>query len=464
MLLLVTVICLGSAVLLLPERGGADAEPSRVVPFAPSQITEISVELPGGTRQRLVRTAADRWEIELPGAETAAPVRWPASIDRVHGFLRILDRLRAMPAENSPSDAPTRWARIADADGKSVSIGLPAASLGGRSLIHVSEGPDGPGRPLLTSDELTRLLAGQALLNWLDTRAFAGLSGRVMDVAVASGGQAMRFTRTASGWRIVEPFETSAEDDLVEELVRGLQALPFTSPSPGGVGHEAPADPTVVTLTSEVRRPADEGRVEAETVTHALRTLAPPDAGGRVQAALESRSASDGEPTSGPLSVEVAGDRLMSLVRQPRFYLARRALHAAPGDLQGFVIAYPSGRQVRWTREAGGGWGSDAGPTRPADGAMLDALATLLTQTPAASAAWLGDSARPQQILATIDCLGLGGASLSWVQLGVGRPPEAGEDTKVHAVVTGGGVARYYEPEPTRPLVQWIHESDQTDR
>ena len=118
MLVLVTVICLGSAALLLPERGAADAEPARLVPFAPSEVVSVTVEPTGGAAQRLIRTDADRWVIELrAGADGAGGdvVRWPASIDRVHGFLRILDRLRATPAEPAEGQEPASWIRIESA-------------------------------------------------------------------------------------------------------------------------------------------------------------------------------------------------------------------------------------------------------------------------------------------------------------------------------------------------------------
>jgi hypothetical protein len=463
MLLLVTVICLGSALLLLPERDAASAEAVRVVPFAPAEITEVSVELPGGARQRLLRTEADRWSIELPSRDdTSPPVRWPASIDRVHGFLRIIDRLRAMPADESPADAPTRWVRVVGANDATISLGLPTTSLGGRAVVHVSEGSEGKPRPLLTSDELTRLLAGQALLNWLDARAFAGLDGRVTEVSISSAGNEMRLARAPGGWRVATPFDSPAEDALVEELLRNLQLLPFASPAaPAGPPRGKASDATVISLVSEVRRPGADGEVTGETFTHTLRTLAPTDAAGRIRAALESSApTAPGATTAGPLEVEIEAARLTSVVRQPQFYLARRTLDAAPGDIHAFVIAYPSGKQTRWSR-LDGSWRAGDDPASPADAAMLGELATLLTQTPAATAAWIGDEARSQtQILATIDCLGLGGASLGWVRLGVGRPPGAGEEVKVHAVITSAGVARYYPPTEQSDVVKWVHDSE----
>ncbi|HZW08613.1 MAG TPA: hypothetical protein VFF69_01800 [Phycisphaerales bacterium] len=462
LLVLVTIICLGSALLLLPERRVTALQPERLVQFAPSQVREVVVEPAGGPAQRLLRTGPDRWEIELPAQGEGAAVRWPAATERVHGFLRILDRLRAAPAE-APGAAPALWATIVAEGGERVAIGLPAAPLGGRAVVQA--GPDrASARPLVTTDELNRLLVGPGLSGWLDPRVFAGIEGQPVEVAVLSGGDEMRLVRSGGGWRIGSPFEAAAEASLVQELLVGLQALPFTA-ADASVAAERSGAPaaTSVRIVTEARRPAAGGEVVAEQATHELRTLGAPDAGGRIGATVEIlESAAEGSEATaaGPLHVELDASRLTALVRQPAFYLARRVLHGTAGDIHGFVFQYPSGAERRWDR-VGEGWAVAGAPVPPAGAAALDNLAALLTETPAPIAAWAGEAGAPgAEPVAEIACLGFGGAEIGRLALSVAPPPAAAADQRQHAVAITAGVARYYPPEAVVEILRWIVDSE----
>jgi hypothetical protein len=468
LLTLVTIICLGSAVLLLPQREGAAVEQVRLVPFQPSEVREVVVEPVDGPAQRLLRAGAEGWEIELPptreGEPTtgagAAPVRWPAATDRVHGFLRILDRLRGVPAPADAAAAPELRARISSDDGRTTTIGLPATPLGGRAVVHVEDGGGDP-RSLVTTDELNRLLGGPGLAGWLDSRVFAGVKGQPIEIAIASGGSEMRLSRAGGGWRLSAPFAAPAEAALVEELVRGLQMLPFiarTAPPSPDAADGLPA--TTITLLAEVRRPGTDGEIVSEQTAHSLRTLGAPDPGGAIAAKIEAArvapQASGTPPTAGPLTVEIDGARLTALVRQPEFYLSRRTLDATPGDIHAFAVAYPDGRDQRWER-AGQGWTAPGGPVPPAGAAALDGLAALFTEATAPVAAWVGEEDAPQTSeVAAIRCLGFGGAELTSVRLAVGPLPGPGADARQHAIVTTAGIARYYAPEAAVDALRWI--------
>lgn len=461
LLVLVTIICLGSALLFLPESGDAPAEPIALLPFPTAQVQEVVVEPASGGPQRLSRTAPDRWEIELPpaGAESGDdPVRWPASTERVHAFLRILDRLRATPTESDDAPEPAIRVRIRG-DDRTASIGLPATSLGGRSIVQFRESADSPARSLVTTDELTRLFAGPGLSGWVDARPFAGLEGRPQEIAVASAGSEMRLVRAGAGWRFTQPFEAPAEASLVEELLRNLQTLPFSVSAPSAPTPAQPNPHTRITVVAERRTPTASGDVATETATHTLSTAAAPDAAGRIAAIVTVAEQPPGESArtrAGPLAVDIDAQSLVSLVRRPSFYIARRAIAAAPGDIHAFVITYPSGAAIRFDR-AGQGWSEQGEPIPPAGGAALDGLASLLTEVTAPTASWVGsERVEGADPIATLACLGLGGAVIASMDVGLAALPAPAEDQRKHAVITGEGVARYYTPESTLEILRWL--------
>lgn len=454
-LTLVTIICAGLALLLLPERDATPQGAVPLVPFAPSEVRRVDVEQADGGVQRLTRTEPDRWEIEF-GPE-GAQVRWPAATDRVRGFLRILDRLRAMPASEAPAVPPQVIARITDDSGQTITLGLPASTLGGRAVVELTRPGFAPSH-FVTSDELSRLLAGGGLANWLDPRPFAPIDGQVEEIVVESAGGAMRLARSGSGWRIEEPFASAAEPALVEELLAGLQTLPFRAPR-AGAPEGGESGGTLVRLRTQARRPTADGGLQTVSREHTLRTAAAPDAGGSVRCTIEAVSP-DG-PVAGPLAADVDAARLSELVRQPPFYLSRRTLAVPEGDLAGVAVTYPDGPTFRWERPPGEGWTKASAEAPDAAGSSLDSLARLLTQVNAPVVVWVGEADPPEATLvAMLEPLALGGAALAEAELWVGRPPGAPADARAHAVLVREGVARYYPPEGDVSAVAWIASQD----
>lgn len=468
-LVLITVICLGLSALLLPESTDRAAEPVRLISFAPSQVVNVDVRLPDASTQRLSRRSSDAWEVLLPTTTDPAgarPVRWPASTDRVRAFLRILDRLRGLPASDSPPPASTTLT-ITSELGETATFGLPAASLGGRSVVHVQprSAADPSSAPFVTTDELPRLLADGGIIHWLDQRAFAGLGGRVTEIAVTSAAGTMTIARRGAAWRIESPFPAPAEPALIDELLAALLTLPFASPTtPERASREPPppyADATTITLTASTRRPSPDGSIATETTRHTLTTLGPVGQSGQVPVSLLAASVGpDTEPLLGPLAATIDAQRLTEIVRQPAFYIARRAVAAEPSDIQALALVLPSGTTIDLVRTPAG-WARDGTALPTPDATPIEALVTLLTRTPAAVTAW-SDQPLPQGStpLATIDCRGLGGLTIATVSLAVTPlPDQAGAtppDSRAYALITAEQIARYYSPESAVDAVRWV--------
>ena len=442
---LITIICLGLSALLMPRRdaGAVDAEP--LLSFPPSEVTEV-VFAGGETEdQRLVRVSGDRWELRIG---ESPEVRWPVASDRARAFLRILDRLRGMPTDLQGEES-TAALTVVGGSGQRVRLGLPAGSLGGRAMVTLE---DGAGvRAYVTSDELPRLLGGRGFVGWMDARAFAGVEGRVTRVEIASGGGAMVLGAVGGGWRIESPFEAAAEPSLVEELVTGLRMLPMAEGRPER--SEPPTDATVISVTTESRDAGEDGSVASRVLEHRCVTLGPVSGGGRVPVLLSARVAGGGgladmvSDALGPITASVDAARLTELVRQPAFYIARRALRAEPSDVRALDVALPSGAVVRVERD-GEGWRRDGEMVDGAEGAAIESLVELITVGVATVAAWSeSGEVEGSQPLATITCGGLGGTTLETVRIGVAGLPAPAEDSRLHALLRVGGVLRYYPPE-----------------
>ncbi len=471
-LVLVMVICLGLSALLLPEATDRTPTRARLVAFPPSEVALVEVRLPDGSVQTLTRIAPDRWQIELAGT-----TRWPASTGRVRAFLRILDRSMGIPATETPPPAATTLT-ITNALGEATTLGLPAQFLGGRAVVHV-QADDAPEptptpTPFITTDELPRLLAGGGILHWLDKRAFAGIEGRVTAITITSAAETMTIRRSGTGWRIESPFVAPAEASLIDELVAGLQTLPFANASAFlGRDEQLPpsADATTITLTALTRRPLSVGSFSSETLIHTLTTTGPVGQSGRVPVSL-SASTPDAQPpgkrhphnqnenTLGLLAATIDAARLGEIVRRPSFYIARRAVGAQPTDIQSLSLTLPDGTTLRVARTSssltGTGWTRDAEPVSRDEALAIDALLALLTQAPAAVTAWSESPPADATALATITAHGLGGLALATVDLAVAPLPGAAEDTRAFALVTTGGISRYYAPESAVAAVRWV--------
>lgn len=459
-LLLITVICLGLAALLLPEAADRAPAPVALVGFPPSQVARVEVKLTDGSTQRLDRTAPDRWTLTLP-TESAATTGWPASAERVRAFLRILDRLQGTPADEllgrdaARSTKPGPTLTITSEAGDTASIELPASSLGGRALVRVSSGaPDDPApRAYVTTDELSRLLGPDGMLLWLDARAFAGVTGQVNQVSVTSVGATMTLTRTGASWRIESPFAAPAETSLLTELVENLQTLAIASPST----HAEPptADATTITLAATTRTAGPDGSVSATTRTHTLRTLGAVSQSGQVPVVVESFGET-AEPLAGPLGATIDASRLTEIVRQPSFYIARRATNAVPADIRSITLT-PAGAAPIELARTDTGWSRDGAAIGAEDAAAVDALLNLLTTTEAAQARPADDMPGGAQPLASITARGLGGLAIARVDLAVGPLPDQSADSTAHALLLADGIARYYAPDaPIADAVRWV--------
>jgi hypothetical protein len=455
-LLLVTVICAGLAALLAPEAAESTPKPARLVAFPPSEVVRVEVRLADGSTQRLSRQTPDSWWIELPAhnqPDDAPPIRWPASSERVRAFLRILDRAQGVPAEDAAEPAAHTTVTLTSEGGQAATITLPTSTLGGRAVVFVGSG-DGTARsPLLTTDELPRLLAGGGMLHWLDQRAFAGVEGQVVEIGITSAAGTMTVARAGGGWRIEAPFAAPAESALVAELLAGLQTLPIADPStnPAAPG----TDPTVVTLTTNTRRTAADGSVVAQSARHTMSTIGSVGQSGRAAVRVE-QSREDGPATTlGPLGATVDAARLAEIVRQPAFYIARRASTAQPADIRGLKLTLPTGEVVQVDR-TDAGWARDGANLPAAEGGAVEALVELLTLHSAAVAAWGETAPADAQHLAGIEAQGLGGLTIASADLAVGPLPGGAEDTRAYALLRLDQIARYYTPESAVEAVRWV--------
>ncbi|QKK09049.1 MAG: hypothetical protein HND58_13355 [Planctomycetota bacterium] len=110
-------------------------------------------------------------------------------------------------------------------------------------------------------------------------------------------------------------------------------------------------------------------------------------------------------------------------------------------------VALPSGGVVRVERD-GEGWRRDGEAVEAAEGAAIESLVELITVGVATVAAWSeSGEAEGSQPLGSITCEGLGGTTLETVRFGVAGLPAPAEDSRLHALLTVGGVLRYYPPE-----------------
>ncbi len=460
-LLLVTVICLGLSLLLMPRSDGVDARPEPLLPFPTGTVNGVELAAGAHGTQRLVRVgaAADRWELRLEGENGAPEVRWPVGSDRVRAFLRILGRMQGMPSGKTTGEdagVPGFRLTVTAGDGERFLLGLPRGSLGGRAMVTV-ETPEGP-RAYLTTDELPRLLGEQGFLAWIDARAFAGIEGNVTRVEIVSGRGALVLERRRGGWRIGSPFDEPAEDELVNELVRGLQMLPVAEGREGRAEMVEqtgqPTGATALSLTAEQREAGTDGEVASRSVVHRCVTLGPVSSGGRVPVLLSAARVAGADAATGasllfgPLTASVDAERLGELVRQPAFYLARRALRAEPGDVRAIRVVLPSGVEVRAERD-GEGWMRNGEAVGAQEASAIESLVELMTVGVAAVAAWSEGGVLPgSETLATVACEGFGGLTLETIRFGVAGLPPPAEDTRLHALLTVGDVLRYYTPEP----------------
>lgn len=452
---LITAICLGLSALLVPRDGAGVAGAEPLLPFPPSEVTEVVFASGETAAQRLTRVSGDRWELRIG---ESPEVRWPVGSDRARAFLRILDRLRGMPANVEEGEAAASLTVVVGS-GERVTLGLPSGSLGGRAVVTLE---DGAGvRAFVTTDELSRLLGPRGFVRWMDARAFAGVEGRITRVEIASGGGAMVLGSVGGGWRIESPFQAAAEPSLVEELVTGLRMLPVAEGRPEQ--SEPPTDATVISVTTESRGAAEDGSVTSRVLEHRCVTLGPVSGGGRVPVLLSARVADGGgladlvSDALGPITASVDATRLTELVRQPAFYIARRTLRAEPSDVRALDVALPSGAVVRVERD-GEGWRRDGEMVEGAEGGAIESLVELVTVGTAAVAAWSeSGEAAGSQPLATVTCGGLGDTTLETLRLGVARLPAPAEDERLHALLTVGEVLRYYPPDAgVGRAVSWI--------
>ena len=256
-MLLISLICLGSAAILWPHpsqlshgklknasntNAGAesigqemrDSDPNTatpesalatILPVPVSAISDIHISTlagpiatPVGT---LNREAPDAWVLSLPalrgaftedspaGNTQSEPVhadqpivRWPVAQQRIHAFLRILASLQGMPLDAPPES----WTPAARLDMRSTigpdhtpsrsTLTLDGKSLGGRAAIQVREElPAQSEQTYLTNDQLLRLFSNPSLTQWLDARPFAGLE----DGAGGAGGTSDTARSTSTG-------------------------------------------------------------------------------------------------------------------------------------------------------------------------------------------------------------------------------------------------------------------------
>lgn len=455
-LLLLTVICLGLSALLLPEAADRTPTPTRLVPFPPSQVESVEVRLPDGTTQRLTREGPDAWTIELSArspTDDAAPIRWPASSERVRAFLRILGRADGVPAEEAVGPATSTALHITSEAGEIATITLPTSTLGGRAVVFTGSGGQGEPTPLLTSDELPRLLAGGGMLHWLDPRAFAGLDGQVTGLSITTPAGEMRLGRAGAGWRIEAPFEAPAEAGLVDELLESLQTLALASPST-----EAPTpgdSATLIALTTVARRSGADGSVQTRTTRHTLTTAGAVGQSGQAAVVLEGASEDPDAVRIGPLGGTIDAARLVEIVRQPAFYIARRASTAQPSDIRSLRLTLPSGEVIEVAR-TDAGWARDGAELSAAEARGVESLVELLTLREASVAAWSETAPAEGQHLAAIEGQGLGGLTIATAGLAVAPLPGQAADTRAHAVLLDAQIARYYNPESAVEAVRWV--------
>jgi len=464
-LLLVTVLCAGLAALLAPEAAENTPKPARLVAFPPSEVVRVEVRLADGSTQRLSRQTPDSWWIELPAhnqPHDAPPIRWPASSERVRAFLRILDRAQGVPAEDAAEPAAHTTVTLTSEGGQAATITLPASTLGGRAVVFVGSG-DGTARsPLLTTDELPRLLAGGGMLNWLDPRAFAGLDGQITGLSITTPAGEMRLGRAGAGWRIASPFDAPAEAGLVDELLESLQTLALASPS---TEVATPGDSaTRITLTTVARRSGADGSVQTRTARHTLATAGAVGQSGQAAVVLEGASDAPHDPHDphdpdadriGPLGGTIDAARLAEIVRQPAFYIARRASTAQPSDIRSLRLTLPSGEVIEVAR-TDAGWAREGVELAAADAGGVESLVELLTLREASVAAWSETAPAGGQHLAAIEGQGLGGLTIANAGLAVSPLPGQAEDTRAHAVLLDSQIARYYSPESAVEAVRWV--------
>lgn len=452
MLLLVGVICLGLAVLLVPTREIAGAAgPVSLLDVSPGRVAGIAIAESGVVR-RLTRRGPDDWIIELPGPD-GQPVRWPASMARVRGFLRILDRLGGVEEPGQAAWVPSATLTVTDDAGEASVIEIDSGTLGGRSRLRVDSG-DGAPRTYLASDEITRLATGKGIASWVDARPFAAIEGAVSAIEVRSGLGDMSIVRSGSGWRIERPFEAPAETALVDELLVGLRTLAMTEVGAGEPG-EMPEGSTAIEIRSERRSPDGAAGVSIERATHRLETVGQAGSSGLVS--IAAIVIGEDGVSMGPVVGRMRLETLTGAVRRPGFYIARRALAGTPGTVETVAIETPGGASGRWARTASGWQASGGEPAAPEVGDRLDELMEIMMLLPAEVCAWVGDGLpEGSQVLGRIVCAGPGGAEIGSWRLVAAPLPGPTDDTRVHAALVGGGVARFYTPEQAVEIVRWV--------
>jgi hypothetical protein len=211
----------------------------RLMDFAASQVTSITIARPDGRREIIERAPQGRsilgsdaeWQLRLVPAPSAAdaqtppgppPAPWPLNGPQVLATLRILAELTAVaaPAGGSQIGPGPTDLFIATTLGER-RIRLAARTLAGSCLAEVSGSPAGAGLALIDA-KVQELFTSPGPTAWREPLPLAGLAADASRVILDNPDQRLVLARVDGRWSVREPVPAPADSGAVSRLLAQL--------------------------------------------------------------------------------------------------------------------------------------------------------------------------------------------------------------------------------------------------
>jgi|GEM_PF-4401233 len=443
------IIVVASMWLLRTPSASATAGPQPVVDAdAASIVAYETTDRDGGTA-RVERTLLG-WQLVGDGRPP-----WAVQDVRARGAARILADLRGRPLEDPGDLTPVAATlTITDARGRKVSLGLREPVIGGRRVVDRVDA-DGTMQHFSIDEPLYEMFAQTGLSAWRDEGLLGALSGRPARLELSSGITRIDLARVEGAWSLRAPVSARASEEAIDTLLRAIASLRVErfDEAPPSLLEET--DPVSITIEADTSQPGEDSSRPRRVIERVILTLhGPADTGGRltrvgVTREREERRAGADIESLGTTYVAVDLEPLQQITLDAGGFVARTPLAGDATLIAGLKLGERS-----YTRTADG-W-AEGGEALPQDrAAAIDAINTLLTETPMGGAELtttpepLGRASRRVSIAAaTIAGETLGpadGLTLFTVT------PSSGA---AGVLIVGGGVTRVYQDPATLAIAR----------
>lgn len=443
-LLVAIAIVLASIWLLRPPSASPSEGQQPVLDVDAASI--VSMELIGGQgdRGRVERTPIG-WQHVGQGG-----MPWAVSDGRARAAARVLADLQGRPVENAQDLPPVAATlSIRDARGRTLALGLREPLLGGRRVVD-RVAADASVQRFAVDEPLYEAFIETGMAAWRDPGLLGALPGRAARLELSRGTSRLELARVDGRWSLRSPLATRASEPAVDALITALARLRverFDQPAPPLVGAD---DPVTITLEADTVVPSQDRQQPDRVIERLVLTLhGAADTGGRltlvgVSRQREPRAAGAQPQELGSTYVALDLEPLERVALEPRGYVARTALDGDASLIAGFTL---NGRAYERTAD---GWAENGVELAADRAAALDALATVLTQSPMTGVELtdqpqpLGRSSAPVSIEARTITGDVIGPAEGLALLVIETPQGASG-----VLIVGDGVTREYTDEQT---------------